>query len=104
MENVKHYYVTIDTKEISEVSIPDNGIEFEIIANKMEIKEIQELFRQQGQNSKDAVKYLAKPFDEWGADNERNRYDRNLMKLYQRLYELGTGATKSKINELGIIN
>lgn len=38
------YFVTVDTEEISEVSLPDNGIEYEIYATPEEVKEIEVLF------------------------------------------------------------
>ncbi len=38
------YFVTVDTEEISEVSLPDNGIEYEIYATPEEVKEIGVLF------------------------------------------------------------
>lgn len=104
MEDKKHYFVTIDTKQINEVSVPDSGIEFEIIANKKEVEDIEALFREKDEDSKNAAKYLAKPFNEWGADDERSRYDAHLVNLYRKLHELGTEETKEKINELGIIN
>lgn len=104
MEEKKHYFVTVDMRDIREMSIPDNGVEFEIIANTNDIEEIQLLFREQDQDTKNAAKYLAKPFNEWGADDERNRYDNHLMNVYFKIHELGTKETKSKINELGILN
>lgn len=104
MEDRKHYFVTVDTNEIRKMSIPGGGIEFEIIASHKEILEIQELFKRKDKNAKNAVKYLAKPFDEWGADDERNRYDNHLMSIYRKLNELGTVETKSKIKEIGIFN
>ncbi|MBM7598606.1 hypothetical protein JOC34_000963 [Virgibacillus halotolerans] len=104
MEDKKHYFVTIDTKEIREMSIPDSGIEFEIIANQKEKEDIEALFREKDQDSKNATMYLTKPFNEWGADDERSRYDAHMLSLYRKLYELGTKETKEKINELGIFN
>lgn len=104
MEDRKHYFVTVDTNEIRTMSIPDSGIEFEIIASHKEVQEIQELFKGKDRNAKNAVKYLAKPFDEWGADGERERYDNHLMAIYRKLNELGTVETKSKIKEIGIFS
>ncbi|WP_099158086.1 hypothetical protein [Virgibacillus ndiopensis] len=96
------FYVTVDTQEIREMPIPESGIEYEIEASQEEIKQIQVLFREKNTNATNAVKYLAKPFDEWGADAERNKYDEHLVTIYRRLYELGTAETKRKINEIGL--
>ncbi|WP_188454399.1 hypothetical protein [Virgibacillus oceani] len=102
MPNRKPFFVTVDTEEIREISMPENGIEYEIEASQEEIKEIEVLFREKNTNAKNAVKYLARPFDEWGADDERNKYDDRLITIYRRLYELGTRETKQKINDLGL--
>ena len=105
MANVrKHYFITVDTEDIREISIPDSGIEYEIIASENEIKEIENLFKEKNQNAKDAVKFLAKPFDEWGADDERSAYGEHLIEIYRKIYHLGTEETKEKINELSIFS
>jgi len=55
-------------------------------------------------NSKNTMEYIvADPFEEWGADDERDEYEKHLVAIYQRLFELGTENTKQKIKELGII-
>ncbi|MFB4167508.1 hypothetical protein [Virgibacillus sp. JSM 102003] len=98
----KTYYVAVDTKDIREVSVPDSGIEYEIIASPDEAKEIQLLFTEESKDGRKATEYLGNPFDEWGADDKRRNYDDHLIKVYRRLYELGTNDTKSKINQLGL--
>ncbi|MGP4106972.1 hypothetical protein [Virgibacillus sp. L01] len=98
----KTYFVAVDTKDIREVSVPDSSIEYEIIASPDEAKEIQQLFTEESKDGRKATEYLGKPFDEWGADDERRNYDAHLIKIYRRLYELGTTDTKSKINQLGL--
>ncbi|WP_234028578.1 hypothetical protein [Lentibacillus sp. Marseille-P4043] len=98
----KTYFVTVDTEDIREVSVPESGIEYEIKATQEEIKEIQMLFSKKDKNAKNAVKYLGKPFDEWGADDERTKYGNHLFSIYRKLYTLGTEKTKKKINELNL--
>ncbi|WP_404452608.1 hypothetical protein LG329_00495 [Virgibacillus necropolis] len=102
MNSKKQYFVTVDTEDIRTMSIPDSGIEYEVHANADEIKEIEMLFVEKRKNAKQAVKYLGKPFDEWGADDERNEYDHHLMRIYQKIYDLGTTTTKEKIKEIGL--
>jgi hypothetical protein len=99
----KRYFVTIDTQDIREMPIPDAHIEYEIIANENELKELKELFRKKDKNAKDAAEYIGKPFDEWGADEERESYDQYLIDIYKRIYALGSADTKDQIEELGII-
>ncbi|GAB3793914.1 hypothetical protein [Virgibacillus kimchii] len=103
MTEKKHLFVTIDTQEIRETPIPDGRVEYEIRADETEIKELRELFRKKDKNASDAVEYIGKPFDEWGADEERESYDQYQMHIYKKIYELGTQETKDKIGELGII-
>ena len=99
----KHYFVTVDTQDIREMSIPDNGIEYEIIAGPEDVEEIKHLFRAQNRETFNALGYLSKPFDEWGADDRRAAYDADLIRLYRRIFELGTEKTKEEIREMGIL-
>ncbi|MFC3040318.1 hypothetical protein ACFOGI_08620 [Virgibacillus xinjiangensis] len=104
MAEKKQYFVTIDTEEIREVSIPDSGIEFEIEATEGQVEELRHLFIKRNQNAVNASNYVHKPFDEWGADEERASYNKHMVEVYRKVYELGTKETKEKISELGIIN
>lgn len=103
MAEKKRYYVTIDTQDIREMSIPDGRVEYEIRAEEKDVKELKELFRNKDKNAADAIEYIGKPFDEWGADQERESYDQYQVDIYKKIYELGTQDTKNKIGELGII-
>ncbi len=94
------YFVTVDTEEISEVSLPDNGIEYEIYATPVEVKEIEVLFARKDKNAKDAVKFVGKPFDERPVDAKRDSYEEYLIAIYRKLYELGTDETRKGIKEL----
>ncbi|MFD1065209.1 hypothetical protein [Oceanobacillus locisalsi] len=98
----KKYFVTVDTEEIREVSLPDKGIEYEIYATPDEAKEIELMFTRKEKNAKEAIKFLEKPFDEWGADAKRNNYESYLIGIYRKLYELGTDKTKNAIEELDL--
>jgi len=99
----KRFFVTVDTQQIRETSIPDGHVEFEVSADETELEELRELFRQKDKNASDAVGYIGKPFDEWGADEKRESYDQYQIDIYKKIYELGTQETKNKIGELGII-
>ncbi|MFD2628374.1 hypothetical protein [Oceanobacillus kapialis] len=93
----------ITEKEINKVSVPDRAAEFEIRATHDEVEELEELFQKENKDAKNSIEYLSKPFDEWGADDERNSYDDHLIKVYRTVYHLGTKETKEKINQLGIL-
>lgn len=102
MTDKKTYFVTVDTEEIREVSVPQAGIEYEVNATLDEIKEVEMLFTEKNKNAQEAAKYLAKPFDEWGTEAERQGYDDYLVRIFRKLYELGTIETQKKINELNL--
>lgn len=104
MTERKSYFVAVDFKEIREMSIPDNEIEFEILATRKEVKELEELFRDTRKDGKKAAEYLGKPFDEWGADDKRLNYDEHLIKIYRFIYGVGTPETKEKIEQLKLFN
>lgn len=102
MAERKQFFISIDKEDVHETSVPD-GIEYEVIATQDEINEIRNLFEQKDKDTKNAVKFLAKPFNESGADKERKKYDDHLMTIFQRIYDLGTKKTKEEIKEQGII-
>jgi len=105
MTEKKHYYVSVDKQDITDVPIPDHGIEYEIVANASEVEELQQLFMSAAKHEKNAAKFIAlRPFDEWGADAEREGYSDNIIKVYETLYKLGTVETKDKISQLGILS
>lgn len=97
----KSYFVSLDKETINDVSVPDTN-EYEIKATECEIKELNVLFKEKDKREKNAVEYLAKPFNEWGADEERKAYDSYLMTIYKHLYKLGTPETKQKITRMRI--
>jgi len=104
MGGKKYYFVTIDTQDIRTMSIPDSGIEYEIIADEKEIEEIKELFHAQNRETFGALGFLAKPFDEWGVDDRRAAYDIELVRLYRKIFELGSEKTRNQIREMNILN
>ncbi|WP_010649331.1 hypothetical protein [Oceanobacillus massiliensis] len=104
MADKKQYFVAVDSKEIREISIDDNQVEYEIEAEESELLEIEELFKTMEGESKEAIlDFHFRPFDEDKVDSEREVYHDSLIKIYQKIYELGTPDTKKKIDELGII-
>ncbi|WP_067729358.1 hypothetical protein [Oceanobacillus damuensis] len=104
MAGKKHYFVSVNTKDIREISIPDNQVEYEIIADEHDLLHIQQMFNTMEKESKNAIEDSHfRPFDEEKVEDERDTYEGSLMNVYRKLYELGTDQTKEKIEELGII-
>lgn len=101
MSNRKSYFVSISKQEITDISIPgSNG--FEIKATDDDIVELNRLFNKKDDHGTTAVEYLAKPFNEWGADDERDEFESYLMSVYRKLYELGTNETREQIKTMDI--
>lgn len=101
--NIKRYFVTVNTAEIREVSIPDD-IEFEIMATQEDILEIQTLFSRMDQEEKSGLAYIVRPFNENIVDDKRDQYNDDLIKIYELLYRLGTEETKESIVSMKILN
>lgn len=101
MDNKQLYYVSLETQTINEVPIPD-GYSYEIFATPDEIKQIRLLFKTLENLSKDALKHLAVPFNEYSVDEDRESYSDYLLEIYELLYQLGTEQTKQNIEETGI--
>ncbi|BAC13503.1 hypothetical protein ACFQ4N_11105 [Oceanobacillus iheyensis] len=105
MNTKQTYYVTIDTKEIRPFSVPDNAVEFEIEATNEQVLEIEEIFSRLDKESKNAINYIGlKPFDEWGVDDERDSYKKDINNLFSMIKKLGTTETQRKLSEMGISN
>src|SRR5699024_10976394 len=121
----KSYFVSLDKQEITDVYIPDTTeLEIKETENKIEelnnlytkkdkrekkIKEteneneeLNNLIKEKDKREKNAVEFLIKPFNEWGADDEREAYDDYLISIYDELYKLGTPETKQKIKRMRI--
>lgn len=99
----KQYFVSVNSGDISEVPIPDEG-QFEIIATSEEIKNIQYLFNQMDEETKSGLKYLARPFNEQKVDEKRAQNEKDLIQVYQLLFEYGTRETKENIKSFGILD
>ncbi|WP_249869796.1 hypothetical protein [Oceanobacillus saliphilus] len=101
----KHYFVAVDTKDIREISIQDNQVEYEIIADDNDLLQIEQLFHKMENESKNAIEDIhVRPFDEAKVEEERDTYEGMLMNVYKMIYMLGTDETKEKIKKLGIID
>lgn len=104
MQDKKHYYVAIDTKEIREMPVDDNQIEFEVVASVEEIEEVNRLFHKMIDKARDSNEIMHfKPFKEVDVDEKVDTYDDSLKNIYRKIHELGTPETKSRIDEIGII-
>ncbi|OEH92109.1 hydrolase [Bacillus solimangrovi] len=99
----KKYYVAVGPREISQVK--DYALnQFEIEATDNEIAMLREVF--DDAYSADWLSYWRAhiPYVQYHHDKENDMYDRDLMKAYQMIYELGSNETKEQIQEMGILS
>ncbi|MDY0396353.1 hypothetical protein RWE15_20995 [Virgibacillus halophilus] len=96
MHETKLYYVTVDNADIRENSLPDSGIEFEIAATDNDIKQLEDLFMKRKRFGDYATAYLNKPFNEWGADREREAYAEVIDKIYKKGLPIGYAKNEAK--------
>lgn len=99
-----NYFVSVSSAEVTEVPIPDDNGQFEIIATEEEVLEIENYFKSIDDETKSGLKYLGKPFHEKPVDQKRYAGEEGLVKIYKLLYKYGTAKTKEDIDSFGILN
>lgn len=102
-EQKQSYFVSLEKKAITEVSVPDT-VEYEIIASSSEFTILKGLMSRisdyEFANTFNNV--IFNPLGEELANDTRNRYSEDLRKIYQFLYDYGTKETKNKLKEVGV--
>ncbi|HLQ82305.1 MAG TPA: hypothetical protein VK121_00470 [Pseudogracilibacillus sp.] len=101
-EQVKTYYISLDKRTVSEVSVPDT-VEYEVRATPSQIVKFENIL--QDNDAKEfefAIKNIPfKPFAEKEVDEMREESDDNVMAAYHFIYQYGTEETRKKIKEIG---
>lgn len=97
------YYVSLVEGEISHRPHDRNGY-LEISATETELSNLRRKF----DNMHDAgvVTFFRAhlPFVEYHHDDSNDKYDSNMLEVYQMLYELGNKKTREHIESMGILN
>ncbi|MBA4603568.1 hydrolase [Thermoactinomyces mirandus] len=104
----KTYYVSIDfgtqAGEIRTEKDEHSALfEYEIEATQEEIARLEKLFTEVGETDFSTFAKAHVPF----LDNESTenlQEDDQIRKIYRMIYQLGSGETKSKLREAGIIH
>ena len=101
-EQVKTYYISLDKRTVSEVSVPDT-VEYEVRATPSQIVKFENILQDNdAKEFKFATKNIPfKPFAEKEVDEMREESDDNVMSAYQFIYQYGTEETRKKIKEIG---
>lgn len=100
---MKNYYVSVQAGTIMERQ-EDGPYEFEIIATKEQVDQLQEIFEKM--KTADNQSYWSShiPFIPYHEDKENDAYDLHLKKAYQFIYEHGTEETKQHIESINILD
>jgi len=104
----KTYYVTLDigthTGEIREFEEKNDQVfDYEIQATDEEIKRLEDLFDQLGENDQKTFFIAHIPF----LNNERKENvmeDQKIQEVYRMIYSLGTEQTKRKMEEARLVH
>ncbi|MEC1771145.1 hydrolase [Schinkia azotoformans] len=96
------YYISVGSRGISQIKT-GTPFELEIEATDDEIRALRGIFDEM--YNADVMGFLRAhvPFWEYHNDRENDIIDRNLMNVYQMLYDLGKPETKQHIESMGIL-
>ncbi|MBU9713448.1 hypothetical protein [Evansella tamaricis] len=94
------YFVTFRTGskvEIMEEEIPDRTIQYEITADKEELKNLQSMINELKEKDIFQEHILVRPFKEYRAAVDKEELQSELNDLLDCIYELGTKETKENL-------
>ena len=101
MDQKKTYYISVGNGQISQVKTADT-YNFEIHATDEEILQLREYFDKGYKEDLGSFVRSHVPFVEYHHDSNNDRYDAQLQKAYQLIYDLGNHKTKELIAQMGI--
>lgn len=99
----KTYYISVGSGEISQVKSGSTW-EYKIEATDEEVRQLRNLF--DGNYSNEVENFLRAhvPFVEYHYDSSNDKYDSNLLQVYQIIYQLGDQEAKNFIESEGILD
>lgn len=97
------YYISVGSREISQIKTA-SPFELEIEATEDEVRALREIFDEM--YSADWMGFFRAhvPYVQYHYDRENDMIDRDLINVYQMLYDLGKPETKQHIESMGILN
>lgn len=99
----KQYYVSIASKEISEVRIGNND-DFTIQATADDMKELKQIFSEMGAAEMETFLRSHVPIVPYHRDKGNDHYDAALSEAYAKMYELGDEQARSFISASGLLD
>lgn len=101
-DNKQTYYISIGPGEI--LTVPNaSPWQFKIEATQSEIKQLRRLFNANIDNRSDETIRAITPIQEYHNDAPNDRYDGNLVKIYEMIHQLGDEEARSHIEGMGIL-
>lgn len=98
----KKYYVNIGEGEISQMKFHNNA-EYTIYATSDEVRLLRAKFDNMHNASVDSYWRSHVPIVPYHNDSANDKYDENLINVFQMLYDLGDDTAKKHIDEIGIL-
>ncbi|MBO8156707.1 MAG: hydrolase [Bacillaceae bacterium] len=102
MEKTK-YYVSLGTQEISRLKAGNND-DFIIYATPDEVNELREMFNQMYEADGGAFIRSHIPILEYHHDRPNDDYDQGMLRVLEKLHQLGDETTKRHIESMGILD
>jgi hypothetical protein len=101
MEKEK-FYVSIGTQEISRLKAYNNE-DFVIYATPEDVIQLRELFDNMYVADRDAWWRAHIPIMEYHNDKPNDQFDQGMIRVFQKLYDLGDDETRNHIKSMGIL-
>lgn len=99
----KTYYVSVGSAEISQVKSGSTW-EYKIEATDEEVRQLRNLFDANYSNEIGTFLRAHVPFVEYSYDSSNDKYDANMIQIYQMISQLGDQEAKDFIQSQGILN
>lgn len=99
----KTYYISIGSGEISQVKSGSTW-EYKIEATDEEVRQLRNLFELNYSNEIETFLRAHVPFVEYHNDSSNDKYDSNMLQIYQIINQLGDQEAKDFIQSEGILD
>ncbi|MEH7238917.1 hydrolase [Bacillus sp. JJ1562] len=99
----KNYYVSVGSGEISQVKSGSTW-EYKIEATDEEVRQLRNLFEANYSNEVENFLRAHVPFVEYHYDSSNDKYDSNMLKIYQIINQLGDQEARDFIQSEGILD
>ncbi|MDF2958829.1 MAG: hypothetical protein K0S39_564 [Paenibacillus sp.] len=101
------YYVSVANGLIEDATTlqdaSNQAYEFVVHANEEEIRELRRLLDKQQSDEEDTLKRAPIPYKSADHDKATDRYNVDMLSLYNTIYHLGNKETKKHIENMGIL-